>query len=177
MTWWREHSAVPRFVLAKSAIRCRFVDGFVGFRDPSHVSGQRFSTHGVSLPSGGSRRARFPAFAGTMKALRLPARAILPPYGFGCRLHALLRLFVIAKALLTGVEDARQAWNSWSAGVPYNPACCARGRERDLSGFLAIRPVPLPCSKTPAELARPRRWRSCRRRLPRQPKPKASAGT
>src|SRR5271166_48186 len=90
MTWWSEHSAVPRFVFAKSAIRCRFVDRFAGFRAPSRVSGQRFSTHGASLPSAGSRRARFPAFTGNMKALRLPARAIPLPYGFGCGLHALL---------------------------------------------------------------------------------------
>jgi hypothetical protein len=81
-------------------------------------------------------------------------------------------MFVIAKALRTGVEDARQAWNNWSAGVPYNPACCARGRERDLSGFLAIRPMPLPCSKTPAEPARPRPWRSCRHR----PRPTQAEG-
>ncbi len=118
MTWWSEHSAVPRFVFAKSAIRCRFVDRFVGFRAPSRVSGQRFSAHGVSLPSAGSRRARFPVFTGTMKALRLPARAMPLPYGFSCGSHALLLCFVLAEALLTGVEDARQAWNDWSAGVP-----------------------------------------------------------
>src|SRR4029077_14411174 len=88
MTWWSEYSAVPRFVLAKLAIRCRFVDRFVGSRVPSHVSGQRFSTHDTFLPSVGSRRARFPVFIGTMKALRLPARANLVPYGFGCRPHA-----------------------------------------------------------------------------------------
>src|SRR6201981_2626365 len=85
MTWWSEYSAVPRFVLAKLAIRCRFVDRFVGSRVPSRVSGQRFSTHDTFLPSVGSRRARFPVFIGTMKALRLPARANLVPYGFGCR--------------------------------------------------------------------------------------------
>ena len=34
MTWWSEHSAAPRFVLAKLAIRCRFVDRFVGSRVP-----------------------------------------------------------------------------------------------------------------------------------------------
>ena len=73
MTWWSEYSAVPRFVLAKLAIRCRFVDRFVGSRAPSRVSGQRFSTHDAFLPSVGSRRARFPVFIGTMKALRLPA--------------------------------------------------------------------------------------------------------
>ena len=44
MTWWSEHSAVPRFVLANSAIRCRFVDRFVGSEVPSDVSVQRFST-------------------------------------------------------------------------------------------------------------------------------------
>jgi hypothetical protein len=112
MTWWSEHSAVPRLVLAKLAIRCRFVDRFVGSRVPSRVSGQRFSPRGASLPSVGSRRARFPVFIGTTKALRLPARANLPPYGFGCRPHAPLLCSCIAEALLTGLEEARQAWNN-----------------------------------------------------------------
>jgi hypothetical protein len=31
-----------------------------------------------------------------------------------------------------------------------------RGRGRDITGFLAIRPMPLPCSKTPADPAGPR---------------------
>lgn len=63
--------------------------------------------------------------------------------------------FVFAAALLTGLEEARQAR---AVGQPasQNPACCARGRERDLSGFLAIHPMPLPCSETPAELTGPR---------------------
>src|ERR1700722_7401326 len=90
MTWWSEHSAAPRFVLAKLAIRCRFVDRFVGSRVPSHVSGQRFSTHGTFFPSVGSRCARFPVLVGPMKALRLPARAYLVPFGFGHRPHACL---------------------------------------------------------------------------------------
>jgi len=64
-------------------------------------------------------------------------------------------VFVFAEALLTSPEEACQARNSWSAGVP-RPACCAHGRERDLTGFLAIHPMPLPCSKTPAEPTRPR---------------------
>ena len=54
------------------------------------MSGQRFSTHDTFLPSVGSRQARFPDFIGNMKALRLPARANLVPYGFGCRPHARL---------------------------------------------------------------------------------------
>jgi hypothetical protein len=58
-----------------------------------------------------------------------------------------------------------------SAGVPF-PACCTRGRVRDLTGFLAIRPMPLPCSKTPAEPTRPRLSRSCRHR----PRPTQAEG-
>ena len=76
---------MPRFVLAKSAIRCRFVDRFAGSRVPSLVSCQRFSPRDVSLPSLGSRRARFPDVTGTMKTLRLPACVCLFPYGFGPR--------------------------------------------------------------------------------------------
>jgi len=49
------------------------VDRFAGSRVPSLVSFQRFSSHDVSLPSLGSRRARFPDVSGTMKTLRLPA--------------------------------------------------------------------------------------------------------
>ena len=112
MTWWSEHSAVPRFVLAKLAIRCRFVDRFVGSSVPSHVSGQRFSTRGAPLPSAGSRPARFPVFISTMKVLRLPARAYLLPYGFGHRLHVLPPVFVFAGALLMGSEEAHQARNT-----------------------------------------------------------------
>ena len=81
---------MPAFVLANSAIRCRFVDRFVGSSVPSHVSGQRFSPRGTLLPSAGSRPARFPVFIGTMKVLRLPARAYLLPYCFGHRSHARL---------------------------------------------------------------------------------------
>ena len=171
MTWWSEHSAVPRLVLAKLAIRCRFVDRFVGSRVPSRVSGQRFSPRGASLPSVGSRRARFPVLIGTTKALRLPARANLLPYVFGCRPHAPLLCSCVAEALLTGLEEARLAWNTWSAGVPC-PACRTRGRVRDLTGFLATHPMPLPCSKPPAEPTKPRLSRSWQHR----PRPTQTEG-
>ena len=161
MTWWSEHSAVPRFVLAKLAIRCRFVDRFVGSRVPSHVSGQRFSTRDASLPSVGSRRARFPDFIGTMKALRLPARAYLVPYGFGSGPHALLLCSCSPKRSRWARRTLVGPGTFGQPAFPF-PACCARGRERDLTGFLAIHPMPLPCSKTPAEPAGPRLWRSCR---------------
>ena len=102
---------MSRFVLAKSAIRCRFVDRFVGSRVPSLVSLQRFSPRDASLPSPGSRRARFPDVTGTMKALRLPARVCPFPYGFGSGFHARLSLFVFAVALPMRVEVTHRAWD------------------------------------------------------------------
>ena len=171
MTWWSEYSAVPRFVLAKLAIRCRFVDRFVGFRVPSRVSGQRFSTHDTSLPSVGSRRARFPVFIGTMKALRLPARANLVPYGFGCRPHAPLLCSCSPKALLTSAEESSLGLGHLVSrrSLPGMLHPWARAGSRR---FLAIHPTPLPCSKTPAEPTRPRLWRSCRHR----PRPTQTEG-
>ena len=68
-------------------------------------------------------------------------------------------------------EEAHQAWTTCSAGVPC-PAGYTRGRVRDLAGFLATHPKPLPCSKTPAEPTRPRLWRSCRHR----PRPTQTEG-
>ena len=120
MTWCSEYSAVPGFVLAKSAIRCPFVDKFVGSSVPSSVAGQRVSTRGVSLPSVGSRRARFPDVVSTMKALRLPARAHLVPYGFGPRLHVFLLSFVLAEALPVSVEVAHQAWAFVQPACPFS---------------------------------------------------------
>jgi hypothetical protein len=84
-------------------------------------------------------------------------------------------MFVIAEALLMGSEEAHQAWNTWSAGVPC-PAFCTRGRVRDLTGFLAIHPMPLPCSKTPAESTRSRLDDLADAALG-PPRPKASTGT
>jgi hypothetical protein len=75
------------------------------------VSGQRVSTTDAPLPSAGSRRARFPAFKGHMRALRLPARASGSLILFGRRSHALLPSFVLAAALPGCVEDASRAWN------------------------------------------------------------------
>jgi hypothetical protein len=160
MTWWSEHSAVPRFVLAKSAIRCRFVDRFVGFSVPSHVSGQRFSPRGTLLPSTGSRSARFPAFRGTMGVLRLPARAYRVPYGFGHRPHVHLLCS----------WSPRRSW--WVRRKPIRPGTFdqpafpdRRAAHVDACGISQVpwRSVPCLC---PAPRPRPSRqdlaWRSCR---------------
>jgi len=83
-------------------------------------------------------------------------------------------LFVLAEALLTGVEAARQAWNSWSAGVPWSGLLRPWTRTGSHSS-LAIRPMPLPCSRTPVEPKRPRLWRS-RRCCPRVPQTEGLGG-
>src|SRR5712691_4315768 len=90
MTWCSENSTVPGFLLASSAIHCCFVDRFAGSIVPSRVCLQWLSAHGASLPSFGSRRARFPALSGTMKALRLPTRASMVAYWFASTAHAIL---------------------------------------------------------------------------------------
>jgi hypothetical protein len=64
-------------------------------------------------------------------------------------------MFVLAEALLMSEEVARQAWD-FGEPASHLPATLHRGRERDITGFLAIRPMPLPCSKTPADPAGPR---------------------
>src|SRR6516164_6500443 len=56
------------------------------------------------------------------------------------------------------------------------PACSPRGRARDLAGFLATHPKPLPCSKTPAELTRPRPYRPCQHRPPGKPNRRPQRG-
>jgi len=99
-----------------------------------------------------------------MKALRLPARAT----------HSLM-VSVAGPTRSSCVRARRSApaerggrSRAWDLVQPASlcPAWRTRGRERDLSGFLAIHPMPLPCSKTPAEPTRPRPWRS-RRCCPR----------
>ena len=72
-------------------------------------------------------------------------------------------------------EEAHQAWVPCSAGVP-SPACSPRGRARDLAGFLATHPKPPPCSKTPAELTRPRPYRPCQHRPPGKPNRRPQRG-
>ena len=67
-------------------------------------------------------------------------------------------MFVLAEALPMSMEDAHRAWTHGQPAVPV-PAYFACGRKRDLTGSLAIHPMPLPCSKTPAEPPEPRPWR------------------
>ena len=102
MRWCSRVSAVPRFLLASSAIHCRFVDRFVGRIVPSRVSRQWCSSRGASLPSFGSWRAQFPVLGGTMKALRPPTRVSTVAYLFRFRSPRVPPCSCIAVALLQG---------------------------------------------------------------------------
>jgi hypothetical protein len=148
MTWWSEHSAAPRFVLAKLAIRCRFVDRFVGSRVPSHVSGQRlFPWRPPSLarvlvsPVPRGQRSYEGA---TNSRLRIPGRlsVSLPGSARSSTLRA--RLGGAPRWL-----ENPSGPGHWSAGRPF-AGTLSRGRKRDLTGSQAIHPMPLPRSKTPA---------------------------
>src|SRR4051812_33889778 len=74
--------------------------------------------------------------------------------GFASGAHAVLPRFVSRRSAPEPPEGVAQA----GSVVPRRPTsgCSARGRERDLTGFLAIHPVSLPWSQTPAESPAPR---------------------
>src|SRR5262245_25489565 len=139
MTWCSVDKATPRFDLASSAIRCRFVYRFSRPKVLSHVARQRFSPRGTPLSSVGSQRAWFPDVVGRTEVLRLP-------------MHA----FPVAYLVRFRVPHDPSGQDPCSAGDPSYPAFSSRGREWDLSGFQATPPVPLLRSRTPAESTVPR---------------------
>ena len=176
MTWWSEYSAAPRFVLAKLAIRCRFVDRFVGFRVPSRVSGQRFSTHGASLPSVGSRRARFPVFIGYYEGATTSRSREPGPLWFRSQAPRAPPVFVYRRS----APDEREGLLV-RPGTLGQPAF--RARRVAPVGACGISQVswrPIPCL-CPAPRPRPSRQNLAFSGLadtaPGLPKPKASAGT
>jgi hypothetical protein len=108
------------------------------------------------LPSAGSRPARFPVLTSTMKALRLPARACLVPYGFGRRPHVFLLSFVLAEALLASVEDCSLGLEHLVSRPFHAPGMLHPWARAGSHRFPGDPYMPLPCSKTPAEPSRPR---------------------
>src|SRR5215211_8554252 len=112
------HSPVEESILASSAIHCRFVDRFAGFIVPSRVSRQWLSPRDASLSSFGSRRARFPALSGTMKALRLPIRVSMVAYWFASTAHAIPPAFVFRRGAPARSEVPLRARAFAGAGSP-----------------------------------------------------------
>jgi hypothetical protein len=83
---------------------------------PSRVSRQWFSPRDASLSSFGSRRARFPALSGTMKALRLPICVSVVAYWFASTAHPILQLRVRRSAPRRSEVPSRPGL--WVAGRP-----------------------------------------------------------
>ena len=106
------------------------------------------SPRDASLPSFGSRRARFPAVTGTMKALRLPICAPAVAYWFRFHCPRDPPAFVSAVAFLEGRRSPPGP--GFGCRPPVFPAVSC-GRQWDLSGLQAILPVPLLRSRTPVE--------------------------
>ena len=104
----------------------------------------------ASLPSAGSRRARFPGVRSTTKALRPPASLPCSLIGFARRYRATSCLR--ARRSAPARPEAPGGPGPWSPAVLPVPS---RGRMRDLPGSLAIPPVPLPSSRTPVGPAPP----------------------
>src|SRR5207342_583921 len=83
---------------------------------------------------------------------RIPGRLFVSPPG--STLPSSFRVSQLALALLEGQRVPSRPGHC-SAGDPI-AGLLSRGRERDLPGFQAVHPVPLPRSRTPAESTIPR---------------------
>jgi hypothetical protein len=153
--WQRKARRLPRMPnLASSAIRCRCVDRFVRLK-----SSPMFPVNGS--PHMAPRFPRLGPGESSSPMSRVLSRCYDFPPRLSGRLFASLpgptrssSLCVSQLALPIGRRACR-------AGVIGQPATrtageIARERERDLPGFQAIHPVPLPRSTTPAEPTIPR---------------------
>ena len=124
-------SSPDRFAQACSAIHCCFVYVFMELRVSSSVSHQWFCAGDAPLPSSGSRWPRFPAFSGTIKALRLPALACPSAY---CFRHPAPRVPAGVRVRLWGAPvavQARRRTGVWifTLAIPF-PASLPTGKSR-----------------------------------------------
>ena len=108
------------------------------------------------FPRSGPGESGSPMSAVILRCYDFPAR--IPGHLFvslpGSTLPSSFRVSQLALALLEGQRVPSRPGHC-SAGDPI-AGLLSRGRERDLPGFQAIHPVPLPRSKTPAEPTFPR---------------------
>ena len=107
-----------------------------------------------SLPSIGSRRVRFPDVSGRIEVLRLPVTHPRSLICFASGVHA-----TFLGSCLAACAPKRSEGAFWAGvNVTGDPIAglLSRGRVRDLPGSQETHPVPLPRSRTPAELTIPR---------------------
>ncbi len=151
--WCRDVNTRSGCTLACSAIHCCFVDVFVERSVSSIVSRQWLWTCDAPLPSGGSRWPRFPAFGGTIRALRLPAPRVLRLIGSPAS-SAGACAFVSASAFPPPCRpDDGPGSMLFTLAIPPS-SDLAHGQKQDLPGFLAPHPVTLRRSTTPDDPSR-----------------------
>ena len=116
--------------LAWSAIQSCFVYVLVELRVSSNVSHRWVCSGDAPLPFSGSRWPRFPAFSGTIRALRLPALACPSAYWFRQPAPQAPAGFVFAMGAPVAVQ-ARRRTGVWivHAGTPF-PALLPTGKSR-----------------------------------------------
>ena len=138
----------PRLPLRQFGYPLPFRRQVGGVRRPSHVSSQRLSPRGVSLPSGGFRPSpvsRVPRYyEGATTSHSVSASA----YVFRSRSPRLTSSFVSAFRALPPIGGLRRAWSSGQPGDPF-PVLRLRGRFGTSQVRSAILPAPLPSSQDP----------------------------
>ena len=135
------------------------VDRFAGFRVPSRVSGKRLSLRGASLPSAGSRQARFPVLIGSYESATTSRVRVPGPLWIRFQAPRAPPSSCSPRRSRSGGGPLPGLGILVSRSAPLRRS--ARGHARDLSGFLAFHPIPLPGSQTPAGPAGPRPLRPC----------------
>jgi hypothetical protein len=153
--WLRKARRLPRVPnLASSAIRCRCVDRFLRLK-----SSPMFPVNGS--PHMAPRFPRLGPGESSSPMSRVLSRCYDFPPRLSGRLFASLPRPTRSSSLCVSQLALPIGRRACRAGVIGQPATrtageIARGRERDLPGFQAIHPVPLPRSTTPAEPTIPR---------------------
>ena len=141
--------------LARLAIRCRFVDRLVEPKVSYLFPANRSLLVAPLFPRSGPSEFRFPDVSGRIEVLRLPIRAYPVTYLFRFRAPRYPPRFVSRRLRSRKVGGCLPGQDHCSAGDPI-AGVLSRGREWDLPGSQAIRPVSLPRSATPAEPTIPR---------------------
>ncbi len=134
-----------------SAICCRYVYRFAGCSVPSRVSRQQLSSM-VSLLSNGSLRAGSPP-SPILRRRYAILHCIPVAYGFASGFRASLPCFVFPLRAPGRPEAVFSGQGHFHAGFPHSGF--PTRTTQDFSGSLAIHPMPLPCSTTPAEFRHP----------------------
>src|SRR3954462_300798 len=138
MTWCSELRAIPGFVLASSAIRCRFVDRFVGLPPMFRVNGSLLLA--LPFPRPGPAERGSPTLPVLWRRYDFPPAHPRSLIGFASGAHAVLPRFVSRRSAPEPPEGAARAGVRCSAGDPFPAA-----PHVDVSGISQVSWPSIPC--------------------------------